>query len=184
MQQSLPFRLAADHGSRGGLSHGRRLGDPSYLAGVNGEHALVDSLGGRTGINSQLVSQNRGARVIDAQRTGPIAHGEMQKHQLAVDGLVQRVSPYQSLCVSQRFFMVVLLLQQRCQPLQGVQVRLAQPLALRREPLVVPARQQVSAIQTDCCLQRSDCLGRVPALVCGLRACGLEVGHIQAEWGV
>ena len=115
VQQSLPFRLAADHGSSGGLSHGRRLGDPSYLAGVNGEHALVDSLGGRTGINSQLMSQNRGARVIDAQRTGPIAHGEVQKHQLAVDGLVQRVSPYQSLRVPQRFLVLVLLLQQRCQ---------------------------------------------------------------------
>ena len=120
-----------------------------FLDGRPWEQRLVELPRGRGGLDAELAPERRRARVVGAQRARPVAALVVQAHEQAVGGLAQRVVAHEPLGVHDRPRGVALLRQPPGEPVQRVEVALAQALALLEQPLVVGALEQVAGVGVD-----------------------------------
>ena len=166
-------RLAGDEhelrDTAGGGAPGRRqlgaLGRPPYerrqggtaarrpLVGVDQQQRLVGGPGRRRRLDAELPLGGGGERVVGAHRTRAVAACVVQAHQCAVGVLAQGVGAHEPLGAADRRRPVLALLQLFLEPLEGIEVEAAQPLALLEHPLVVAALDQVAGIGLDRRLQ-------------------------------
>jgi hypothetical protein len=146
VDQARPLRRAPDQ--RRPFQRLRPLGGGGGLV-VARQQRLVRRPGRRRRLHTELALQRRGAGVVDAQGSRPVAAGVVQPHQRPVGLLVQRVVAQQPLRVADRAAGVAARLQQRGDALQRVEVAGPQPLALAQQPLVVASLEEVAAIQLD-----------------------------------
>lgn len=131
----------------------------------------------------QLAAQGRLAGGEGAHDVDPVAVLGVQPHQPAVHPLIQRVGLQQAHGVMERPVDVAGVFLQIGQPLRGAQAGLAQPLAERRDPIVIAIGEQVARVD----IQRAgqgDAFGpgviRLPGRG-GAGERGLEIAHIAGD---
>ncbi len=110
----------------------------------------------------------------------------MQAHQRHIGGLAQWVEPLQLLRVFQRLCVVASVLAQLAEAHERRDARFAQLIALRGDPFIVTAGQQVAPIQFRCLRQEFFLGGRV-VVACGPRRGGqgqLKLRDIEIERGI
>jgi hypothetical protein len=180
VDQARPLAGPPDQGRGAGRAERARLVGGGGLD-PGGQQRRVGPAGGRRRLDAELAGEGGRAGVVDAQRPRPVPAGVVQPHQGLVGRLAQRVLAQEPLGAPGRRREVAPGLQQLDQPLQGLEVALAEPLPLLGQPLVVAALEQVARVQLDGLAQG----GLRPAgLALRPGHGGVEGGHVQPAGGV
>ena len=109
--------------------------------------ALIDFLGGGTGLCCQFAFQDGGTRVIDTQRASRVATARVETHQVTVGRLVQGIVAQQAPSGADSSIVVALLFLQFDETFQCLEECLLEAITFREDPLVVAAGQQVTVIE-------------------------------------
>jgi hypothetical protein len=113
------------------------------------QQRLVGIARRRRRLDAQLALQGCRAHVVHPKRPRPVTACVVQPHEEPVRLLAQRVVPQEPLGVQDRPGMVAVLLKKPGEALEGLEIALAEPLALSEEPLVVAPLEKVSRVQLD-----------------------------------
>jgi hypothetical protein len=161
----------------------RRTADPSGLTlrgfALRRQQCFVGLARRRRRLDAQLALQGHRALVIHPKRPRPVPARVMQPHEEPVRLLAERVVSQESLGVQDRLGVFAARLENRGQTLKGLQIALAEPLALVKEPLIVAAFEKVSRVELDGFPQRGEAAVGVFPLCPRERL--LESGDVEPE---
>jgi hypothetical protein len=111
------------------------------------QQALIDFLGGGTGLRRQFAFQDGGTREIDTQGASRVATADVETHKVTIACLVQGIVTQQTPGCADSTIVVAFLFLQSDETFQCLEECLLEAITFREDPLVVAAGQQVPMIE-------------------------------------
>ena len=173
VKQSIPFRLPAHERIHCRARRRWRCGCRS----VEIEDFAVSDSRGRARLNAEFFFQQRGALLVEMQGGGTLAAAGVTAHERAPSLFVKRLEPQQLVRTLDGLGETAIMLEDGDQPDQDLLCTMMNPFTIGADPLARTVREERSAVQDSCLLQR----GSVPLQAAIGR--GLESDHVHDRAG-